>query len=134
MPNSSPWIPMFLGHPVDKYIDEIYIFVQPFIHKMQCHAQILFNQWRGKRIHNNSRANTSNGVYVYWEVVPFVCIFTNLITRCILDAHFTVAYSDLAGIGLKGVTGNVWWLNWDCSIVGNHFRIHLRHIKHFHNV
>ena len=35
----------------------------------------------------------------------------------------------------KGVTGNVWWLNWicKCSIVDK-FRIHLRHIKRFYDV
>ena len=32
------------------------------------------------------------------------------------------------------MTGNVWWLNWDCSIVDKFFRIHLRHIKLFYDV
>ena len=31
----------------------------------------------------------------------------------------------------KGSDGNVWWLNWECSIVDNFFRIHLRLIKRF---
>ena len=35
---------------------------------------------------------------------------------------------------LKRVTGNVWWLNWICSIVEKFFRIHLRHIKRFYDV
>ena len=30
---------------------------------------------------------------------------------------------------LKGVTGNVWWLNWDWSIIETFFRIHLRPIR-----
>ena len=32
---------------------------------------------------------------------------------------------------LKGVTGNVWQLNWECSIVEKLFRIYLRHKKRF---
>ena len=35
---------------------------------------------------------------------------------------------------LKGVTGNIWWLNWVCTVVDNLFWIHLRHIKRFHDV
>ena len=33
---------------------------------------------------------------------------------------------------LKGVTGNVWFLNWDCSIIETYFRIHLRPIRRFY--
>ena len=37
-------------------------------------------------------------------------------------------------VHLKGVTGNVLWLNWICSIVDKFLRIHLRHIKRYNNV
>ena len=43
----------------------------------------------------------------------------------------TTVHILLVNLFLKGVTGNVWWLNWDCSIVEIFFRIHLRHIKPF---
>ena len=35
---------------------------------------------------------------------------------------------------IKGVTGNVWELNGECSIVEKLFRIHLRYIKRFNDV
>ena len=34
----------------------------------------------------------------------------------------------------KGVTGNLWLLNWECSIVENFFRTNLRHMKSFNDV
>ena len=37
-------------------------------------------------------------------------------------------------LDLKGVTGNVWSLNWICNIVDKVFRIYLRHIKRFYDV
>ena len=65
------------------------------------------------------------------------------------SGHLTQNYGDIKRIykkshflnllkmqlfSLKGVTGNVRWLNWVCSIVDTFLKIHLRHIKLFYDV
>ena len=45
---------------------------------------------------------------------------------------YIINFSDLPFLYLKGVTGNVWWLKWECSIVEKFVRNHLRPIRRFY--
>ena len=45
---------------------------------------------------------------------------------------YIINFSDLSFLYLKVVTGNVWWLKWECSIVEKFVRNHLRPIRRFY--
>ena len=45
---------------------------------------------------------------------------------------YIINFSDLSFLYLKVVTGNVWWLKWECIIVEKFVRNHLRPIRRFY--
>ena len=59
-------------------------------------------------------------------------VHTSEITFFALHPWFILGISCKFISLLKGVTGNVWKLNWDSSIIEKFSRIHLRSIKRFY--
>ena len=102
---------------------KLLIFIFGFSVNVSCAFLVYIIQWK----------NLQKQILLEWEKRR--CIFHILdqikISRVKRELHCLCMEGHLK-FRLKGVTGNVWYLNWECSIVETFFKIPLRLMRCFY--